>query len=93
MKTGHLLYIFSSFIVYILTSFYWWLILSFTDEFFIVRRESVVCKKYTNTNGKDCKDTKAIDISITGSCGGGDDNAGSFIACIASISATFFWII
>ena len=62
----------------------------------------VVCKKYANTYGKDSKYTNAIDISITGYCGGGGvgsaggrcgggvGSAGSFIACIASISATFF---
>ena len=31
----------------------------------------VVCKKYANTNGKNSKNTNAIDISITGSCGRG----------------------
>ena len=73
-----------------MTSF-WWLILFFIDKFF---RESVICKKYTNTNGKDSKHTNNIDISIIlfyGGCTGG--KAGSFIACIGSISAAFFWII
>ena len=37
-----------------MTSF-WWLILFFTDEFF--RLESIICKKYTNTNGNDSKYT------------------------------------
>ena len=32
---------------------------------------SVVCKKYTNTNGKDSKYTNTINISIIWSCGGG----------------------
>ena len=61
-------------------------------------------KKYANTYGKDSKYTNAIDISITGSFGGGAGgaagrgcgsvgSAGSFIACIASISATLFCII
>ena len=73
----------------------------FIDEFFIFRLKSVICKKYTNTDGKDCKYTKAIDISIIRSCGGGvisvgrrnggrGVGGGSFIACIGSISATFF---
>ena len=87
-----------------MTSF-WWLILFFIDEFFIFRLKSVICKRYTNTDGKDCKYTNAIDISIIcSSCGGGDvsaggrdgggvGSAGSFIACIGSISATFFCII
>ena len=51
-----------SFIVYFLkhvTSF-WWLIFFFIDKFF--RLGSVVCKKYTNANGNDSKDTNAIDI-------------------------------
>ena len=72
----------------------WLLVLFFIDEFF--RLESVICKKYTRTNGKDSKYTNAIDISIIWSCGGcvGDtgrfiayiaSSAGSFIACIASI--------
>ena len=58
-------------------------------------------KKYANANGKDSKCANAIDISITGGgvgsavgMGGGSvGGAGSFIACIASISATFFYII
>ena len=82
----------------------WCLNLFFTDKFFIFRLKSVICKKYTNTNGKDRKYTNAIDIIIISSCGGGVDSAGgrggvgvgsagSFIACIGSISATFFCII
>ena len=55
-----------SFIVYFLlkrmTSF-WSLILFFTDECFWCLR-SVICKKYTNTNGKDSKYANTIDISI-----------------------------
>ena len=46
-----------------MASLLWW-ILFFIDEFFIFRLESVICKKYTNTDGKDCKYTNAIDISI-----------------------------
>ena len=46
-----------------MASLLWW-ILFFIDEFFIFRLESVVCKKYTNTDGKDRKYTNAIDISI-----------------------------
>ena len=70
----------------------------FIDESFIFRLESVICKKYTNTNGKDSNYTNAINISITWSCGGGIGGRGgggvgsacSFVACIGSISATFF---
>ena len=36
-----------------MTSF-WWSILVFFDEVFIFTT-SVICKKYTNTNGKDSK--------------------------------------
>ena len=43
-----------------MTSF-WWLILFFIDEFFIFSLTSVICEKYTNTNGKDDKYTNAID--------------------------------
>ena len=60
----------------------------------------VVRKKYANAYGKDSKYTNAIDISITGSCGGAGSaggrgagsagGAGSFTACIASIFPTFF---
>ena len=61
----------------------------------------VVCKKYTNTNGKDSKYTNTMYINITETCGGGVVSAGgrgvgdvvsagSFIACIVSISTTFF---
>ena len=57
VKTSHLLYI----LLLHMTSF-WWLILFFTDEIF--RLESVLCKKYTNINGKDSKYTNAINISI-----------------------------
>ena len=61
IKTSHLLYrFFSSSDLKHMTSF-WWLILFFIDKFF---RKSVICKKYTNTNGKDRKHTNAIDISI-----------------------------
>ena len=38
----------------------WWLILFFIEEFF--RLERVICRKYTNTNGKDSKHTNIIDI-------------------------------
>ena len=80
------------------------MILFFIDKFFIFRLKSVVCKKYTNTDGKDHEYTNAIDISISLSCGGGVvsaggrggggvGSAGSFIAYIGSISATFFCII
>ena len=69
----------------------WWLIFFFIDEFF--RLESVISKKYTNNNGKDSKYTNAIDISIIWSCGGGVGDAGSFIAWIGSISATFLSIV
>ena len=73
-------------------------------QFFIFSLASAICKKYTNTNGNDSKDTNAINISIIWSCGGGVGNAGnviawiassagSFIAWIVSISATFFYII
>ena len=77
---------------------FWWLILFFIDNFFIFRLKSVICKTYTNTNGKESKHINAIDISIILSCGGGGSgggvgSAGSFIACIGSISATFFCII
>ena len=50
---------------------FWWLILFFIGLFFIFSLGSVICKKYTNANGKDSKYTNAIDISITGSCGMG----------------------
>ena len=36
--------------------------LFFIGLFFIFRMKSVVCKKYTNTGGKDSKSTNAIDI-------------------------------
>ena len=87
-----LLYIFPKHI----TSF-WWLILFFIDLFFICSLWVVICKKYTNANGKDSKSTNAIDIRITGGDigsalgwgGGTAGGAGSFIAFIASISAFF----
>ena len=41
-----------------MTSF-WWLILFFIDLLFIFR----ICKKYTNTDGKDRKHANTIDIS------------------------------
>ena len=41
---------------------FWCLILFFIDDFF--RLESVLSKKYTNANGKDSKDTNAINVSI-----------------------------
>ena len=53
-----------------ITSF-WWLILFFIDGFFIFSLGTVICKKYTNTNGKDSKHTNAIDISIIWFCGMG----------------------
>ena len=46
-----------------MTSF-WWLILFSVNEFFVFRLESVKCKKYTNTNGKDSKYTHAINITM-----------------------------
>ena len=49
----------------------WWFYVCwscFSLAFFIFRLESVVCKKYTNANGKDSKHTNAIDISIIWSC-------------------------
>ena len=64
----------------------------------------VVRKKYANAYDKDSKYINAIHISITGSCGGSAGSAGnrggggvgvtgSFMACTASIFATFFSII
>ena len=49
-KLLNLLYIFLKH----MTSF-WWLILFFMGLFFIFSLRSVICKKYTNTNGKDSK--------------------------------------
>ena len=43
-----------------MTSF--WLIFFFINGFFIFRLKSVICKKYTNANGRDIKYTNAIDI-------------------------------
>ena len=43
--------------------------LVFVEGFF--RLVSVICKKYTNTNGKGSKYTNTINISIIRSCGGG----------------------
>ena len=65
----------------------WLLVLFFIDEFF--RLESVICKKYTRTNGKDSKYTNAIDISIIWSCGGCVGDTGRFIAYIASSAGSF----
>ena len=45
-----------------MTSF-WWLIVFLIDKFFIFRLNSIICKKYTNTDGKDSRYTNAIDIS------------------------------
>ena len=42
----------------------WWLILFFIGGFFIFSLESVISKKYTNTNGKDGKYTNAKDITM-----------------------------
>ena len=42
---------------------FWWLILFFIGLFFIFSPGSVICKKYTNTDGKDRKHTNATDIS------------------------------
>ena len=53
-----------------MTSF-WWLILFFVGLFLIFSLGIVICKKYTNTNGKDSKYTNTIDISINGSHGMG----------------------
>ena len=95
-----LLYIFLKHI-----TLFWWLILFFTDLFFICSLRSVICKKYTNANGKNSKYTNTIDISISGGdvgsavgrggggFGGSFGGAVSFIACIASIAAAFFYII
>ena len=70
---------------------FWWLILFFIDDFF--RLESAISKKYTNTNGKDSKDTNAINISINWSYGCGVGNAGRFIAWIVSSAGRFIaWI-
>ena len=70
----------------------WWMILFFIGLFFIFR-ESVVCKKYTNANGKYSNYTSAINISIISSCGGGVSDACSFIAWIASRAGSFIaWI-
>ena len=100
IKTTHLLHwVFSSSDLKHMTSF--WFKRLFMDHFSCLL---VVRKKYANTYGKDSKYTNAIDISITGSFGGGAGGAagrgcgsvgraGSFIACIASISATLFCII
>ena len=57
-----------------MTSF-WWFILSFIDEFFVFSLISFISKKYTNVNGKDSNYTNTIDISLTGSCSGGDVSA------------------
>ena len=105
IKAAHLLHrVFSSSNLMHITSF-WWLILFFIDLFFICSLRSVICKKYTNSYGKDSRYTKVLDISITNgsvgsvigrSRGGGIRSIGgasSFIACIASISAIFFCII
>ena len=80
-----------------MTSF-WLLILFFIDLLFICSLGSAICKKYANANGKDSKYTNAIDIIITGvnvgsAVGRGGSSicsASMFVACIASISATFF---
>ena len=50
-----------------MTSFQWLFLLilsrqAIIDEFF--RLKSVLCKKYTSTDGKDRKHTNVIDISI-----------------------------
>ena len=79
-----------------MTSF-WWLILFFVDLFLICSLGSVICKNYANANGKGRKYTNVIDISLTGGSvgsavgrgGGSVGDAGSIIACIASISAFF----
>ena len=79
---------------------FWWLILFFIDLIFIYSLRSVICKKHANSNDKDSKYTNAIDIGITGGSvgsafGRGGDGVGSacnLIACIASISASFFCI-
>ena len=63
-----------------MTSF-WWLILFFIDLFFICRLGSVICKKYTNANGKDNKYTNAIDISITGGGVGSAVGRGGWWQC------------
>ena len=52
-----------------MTSF--WLLILFVIDEFLIFRKSVICKKYTNTNGKERKNTNDIDISIISSCGMG----------------------
>ena len=52
---------------------FWWLIVVFIDECLIFRLKSVICKKYTNANGKGTNYTNAIDINIV-------SGTGSFIA-------------
>ena len=70
----------------------WWLILFFVGLLFIFR-ESAVCKKYTNTNGKYASYTNAINRSIIWSCGSGVSNACCFIAWIVSRASSFTaWI-
>ena len=66
---------------------FWWLILFFIDRVF--RLKSVICKKYTNFNGKYSNYTNAINISIIWSCGGGVGNAGSLTAWIVNRAASF----
>ena len=51
-------------------TYFWLLILFFIVEG-VFRLVSVICKKYTNTNGKGSKYTNTIKISIIRSCGGG----------------------
>ena len=59
-----------------MTSF-WRLILFFIDLFFIRSLRSVICKKYTNANGKDSKYTNSINIRITsGSVGSAGSRGG-----------------
>ena len=54
--------IYCTFFLKHMTSF-WWLILFFFIVLFFSLR-SIICKKYTNTNGKDSKHANTIDVSI-----------------------------
>ena len=73
-----------------MTSF-WWLILFFINLFVICSLRSVICKKYTNGYGKDSKYTNAIDIRITGSCGGGVGSAdGRVVPMLVALVVSLF---
>ena len=66
---------------------FWWLI----HLFFVYSLGSVICKKYTNTNNKYSKYANVIDVSITGSCGGGRGgvSAGGLLVFLLSFFASF----